>query len=196
MRFRMCVGTLALAGLLAACGDPAPGGFHPSGRATADPPAGTSASDGPDGGTAAPAANGAASTDAPQLRTPQAALTAYREYQRVYEQVYETGDPAPLRAVATDPQLSLVTKDVRRTRAQGVIWRFHNVLNPRVQGHSPDDSTVVILDCVQTLGAYRFSVKTGKRLGAWRGGSSLYQAIMKYLDGSWKISDARQGRKC
>lgn len=201
MRFRMCVGTLALTGLLAACGGRAEGGFHPDGRATGDRPAGAAASNGA-AGTAAPGsagtsgAGGAAGGGGAQPETPQAALAAYREYQHVYEQVYETGDPAPLRAVATDPQLSLVTKDVRDVWAQGIVWRFHNAVNPQVQGRSPDDSTVVILDCVQTLGAYRYSAKTGKRLGAWRGGSSLYQAIMKYNDGSWKISQARQGRKC
>lgn len=130
------------------------------------------------------------------MKTPQSALAAYRTYQRVYEQVYETGNAAALNSVAIDPQLSLITKDLASVQAEGVIWRFHNVLNPRVQGRSADDSTVVILDCVQTLGAYRFSAKTGKRLSAWRGGNYLYQAIMRFADGSWKISEARQGRKC
>lgn len=197
MRFRMCVGTLALAGLLAACGGRAAGGFHPNGRTANDPPD-VSPSQGATSGTAMPGTNGAASEGGAgtQPQTPAAALAAYREYQQVYEQVYETGDPAALRAVAVDPQLSLVTNDVRDVRAQGVIWRFHNVLNPQVQGRSTDESTVVVLDCVQTLGAYRFSAKTGKRLSAWRGGSFLYQAIMKFTGGSWKISDAKQGGKC
>lgn len=197
MRFRMCVGALALIGLLAACGERPTGGFHPSGRAlTSDRPTGSSAPGSGAGGTATSGAGGVASADGTQAKTPQAALAAYRAYQRTYEKVYETGDPAPLSTVAMDPQLSLVTKDVRNVRAQGVIWRFHNVLNPRVQGRSTDDSTVVILDCVQTLGAYRFSAKSGKRLSAWRGGAFLYQAIMRFDRGSWKISEARQGRKC
>ncbi len=186
MRFRRCVGTLLLASSLTACGSPTSGGFHPSGQApSGDRTNSTSTS----AGSTTP-------TGDTTVKTPQSALAAYRNYQRVYEQVYETGNAAPLSTVAVDPQLSLVTKDLAHVQTQGVIWRFHNVLNPRVQGRSADDSTVVVLDCVQTLGAYRFSAKTGKRLSAWRGGNYLYQAIMRFADGSWKLSEARQGRKC
>jgi hypothetical protein len=189
MRFRTCVGTLMLASLLTACGNRTSGGFHPSGHAPAGGPGTTSSTSGASSAGGTPGA-------APTAKTPQSALAAYRNYQRVYEQVYETGDPSLLSTVAMDPQLSLVTKDLADVQAQGVIWRFHNVLNPKVQGRSADDSTVVVLDCVQTLGAYRFSAKTGKRLSAWRGGAFLYQAIMKFDNGSWKISDGRQGNKC
>ncbi len=180
MRFRLCVGTLMLASLLTACGNRTSSGFHPSGQA---PPTSSSSAH-----ATAPAGTA--------VRTPASALAAYRDYQRVYEQAYETGDPTPLHAVAVDPQLTSVAKDVAHVRAKGVIWRFHNVLNPKVQGRSKDDSTVVVLDCVQTLGAYRFSAKTGRRLDAWRGGTHLYQAIMKFDNGSWKISDGRQGGTC
>jgi hypothetical protein len=179
----MCVGTLVLASVLAACGDRTPSGFHPSGHA-------------PSGDLATPAASGGTTSAGPTGATPQSALAAYRHYQQVYEQIYQTGDIAPLRAVAMDPQLSAVAKDVSDVRGQGVIWRFHNTLNPKIQGQARDGLTVVVLDCVQTLGAYRFSAKTGKRLGAWRGGTYLYQAIMKFDNGSWKISDGRQGGKC
>ena len=190
MRFRMCVGTLMLVSTLAACGNRTSGGFHPSGQAPPGEPGAASSARGAHSAGGTPGADGTAA------KTPQSALTAYRNYQWVYEQAYETGDPAPLSAVAMDPQLSLVTKDLADVQAQGVIWRFHNVLNPKVQGRSKDDSTVVILDCVQTLGAYRFSAKTGKRLNAWRGGSYFYQAIMKFDSNSWKISDGRQGNTC
>jgi hypothetical protein len=190
MRFRRCVGTLLLASSLTACGSRTSGGFHPSGQVPSGDHTTTSSGGGTQGtSSTAPAGD-------PTAKTPQSALAAYKTYQRVYEQIYETGNAAPLNSVAIDPQLSLITKDLASVQAQGVIWRFHNVLNPRIQGRSADDSTVVILDCVQTLGAYRFSAKTGKRLSAWRGGNYLYQAIMRFADGSWKISEARQGRKC
>jgi len=101
-----------------------------------------------------------------------------------------------LNAVAMDPLLAQVSQDVADVRAKGLIWRFHNVLNPGVQGRSKDGSAVVILDCVHTLGAYKFDAKTGKRLNAWRGGSRQYQAIMRFAGNTWKISDARQGGKC
>ncbi|WP_345354251.1 hypothetical protein [Actinoallomurus liliacearum] len=137
-----------------------------------------------------PASNG------PLPRTPQSAVVAYREYQRMYEQAYETNDTSRLDTVAMDPLLSIIEKDVAKIQRQGVFWRFHNVLNPQVQGGSKDDSVVVILDCVRTLGSYRFSARTGKRLAAWRDGSHLYQAVMRYSDGTYKISDATEGRKC
>jgi hypothetical protein len=184
----MCVGTLTLVGLLAGCGDRHPGGFHPSGQA---PAAGSGASS---AGGVSPA--GTASADDPAARTPESALAAYRNYQHVYEQVAETQNTRALGAVATDPLLSVITKDVAKAKRQGVFWSFHNVLNPRVQGSSADNSTIVILDCVRTLGSYRYSAKTGKRLGSWNEGSHLYQAIMRFTDGVYKISDATQGRKC
>ncbi|MCO6006579.1 hypothetical protein NE236_16460 [Actinoallomurus purpureus] len=132
----------------------------------------------------------------PVPRSPSSALAAYREYQRMYEQAYESNDTSRLDTVAMDPLLSIIDKDVEKIQHQGVFWRFHNVLNPRVQGRTNDDSVVVILDCVRTLGAYRFSARTGKRLGSWRDGSHLYQAVMRYSDGTYKISDATEGRKC
>lgn len=192
MRFRKCVGSLSLLSLLtAACGGGAsPGHFDPGGSGSTD---GTGTSP----GTAATgSAGGVPDSAAPTVKTPQSAMTAYRDYQKVYEKVYETGDPSPLYQVATDPQLSRIVKDVASVRSQGIIWRFHNVLNPRIQGRSGDDSTVVILDCVRTLDAYRYSAKTGKRLGSLHGGASLFQAIMKFDGGQWKISDAKQGGKC
>ena len=101
-----------------------------------------------------------------------------------------------LTPVAVDPLLSIITKDVQATASKGEIWRFTNVLNPKIQGRSKDNQTVVVLDCVRTLGAYRYSAKTGKRLGAYRGGTRLYQVFMQYSNGTWMVSKARQGPKC
>ena len=196
MRFRKCVGPLVLIGLLTACGGRTDGGgFHPNGQATGDgastpPSAGASGSAGSSAGTTTPGAGG------PMPKTPQSALAAYRGYQLTYEMAYENNDPSLLNPVAMDPLLSLITRDINQIRAQGFIWRFHNVLNPHVQGSSADGSTVVILDCVKTLGSYKFSARTGKRLGSYRGGTGAYQATMRYSDSTWKISEATEGEKC
>lgn len=197
MRFRKCVGTLLLMGLLAACGGRTDGGgFHPSGKAPTD---GSSAGSSTSSGSAA---NGSGAVDAnpgvgtPSPKTPQAALAAYRSYQLAYEQAYENNDPSVLKPVAMDPLLSVVAKDIASLRSDGVIWRFHNVLNPRVQGGSADGSSVVILDCVRALGSYKFSAKTGTRLESWRGGTAQYQAIMRYSTNIWKISEATEAGKC
>jgi hypothetical protein len=198
MRFRKCVGTLALLSLsltpLMACGGRSPGGFHPSGRAAPagdDSPAGTAGATG-GSATADPGDNGTQ----PQARTPQAALAAYRVYQAAYERAYSNSDASVLDGVAMDPLLTKIDQDVASVRASGVVWRFHNVLNPKIQGKSTDGSSVVILDCVLTLGAYRYSAKTGARLGSWRGGSHQYQAVMRYDAQIWKISDATRGPTC
>jgi hypothetical protein len=197
MRFRKCVGTLLLMGLLAACGGRTDGGrFHPSGKASADDPSAASA------GSAGSAGTGTDGTDAnpgvgtPAPKTPQSALAAYRSYQLAYEQAYEGNDATVLRPVAMDPLLTTISKDIASVRADGLIWRFHNVINPQVQGTSTDGSTVVILDCLKTLGAYKYDAKTGKRISAWRGGTSEYQATMRYSSSIWKISDATEGGKC
>jgi hypothetical protein len=95
-----------------------------------------------------------------------------------------------------DPLLTTISKDIASVRAKGLIWRFHNVINPHIQGSSADGSTVVILDCLKALGAYKYDAKTGKRLSSWRGGTSQYQAIMRYSSNIWKISDATEGGKC
>jgi hypothetical protein len=148
---RLAAGALLLVSTLAACGArPSAGGFHPHGSA---PP---------------PEAPVAAPQRAAPSTAQRSALAAYRSYQLAYEKAYQTNDARGLNAVAMDPLLSQVTRDVARIRDEGVIWRFHNVLNPQVQGRSKDGSKVVIVDCVHTLGAYRFNAKTGKRLNAWR----------------------------
>src|SRR3569833_400533 len=195
MRFRKCVGTLLLSGLLAACGGrPSGGGFHPNGQASGD-----GASTAPSGAASASARSSAGNTPGaggPMPKTPQSALAAYRGYQLTYELAYENNDPGLLGPVATDPLLSIITNDINEIRGQGVIWRFHNVVNPHVQGSSADGSSVVILDCVKTLGSYKFSAKTGKRIGSFRGGTAVYQATMRYSDSTWKISEASEGEKC
>jgi hypothetical protein len=195
MQFRKCVGPLVLMGLLVACGSRTDGGgFHPSGgQAPADgsstaPSAGATGTAGSSGD--APGAG------APAPRTPQSAMAAYRGYQLAYEAAYEKNDVSALSAVAMDPLLAKISQDINKVRSQGIIWRFHNVLNPQVQGGSADGSSVVILDCVKTLGSFKFDAKTGRRLGSWRGGTAEYQAIMRYADGIWKISDATEGGKC
>lgn len=195
MRFRKCVGPLVLMGLLAACGSRTDGGgFHPSGQSSGDgssttPSAAASGSAGASAGTTP-------GTGGPMPKTPQSALAAYRGYQLAYEMAYENNDPSLLNAVAMDPLLSIITRDISKIRSQGVIWRFHNVLNPHVQGNSSDGSSVVILDCVKTLGSYQFNAKTGKRMGSFRGGTAAYQATMRYSDSTWKISEATEGEKC
>lgn len=196
MRFRQRVGTLLLVSLVAACGGRTQeGGFHPSGKAQTNAPVAGSASAG-----SGAAGSGAVDTNpgvgTPSPETPEAALAAYRAYQLAYERAYQSNDASVLNPVAMDPLLARIAKDIASVRASGRIWRFHNVINPQVQGSSADRSTVVIIDCLKTLGAYKFDAKTGRRLGSFRGGTSLYQATMRYSSSIWKISDATEGGKC
>jgi hypothetical protein len=190
-RFVTSAGVLVLAGSLAACGSPRQAGtVRPAGQPQSAPPA----TSGAPGGASQAAAPPATMTIA-QVNTQ--VLTRYRAYQEAYEQAYATGDPKDLAAVAMDPVLTRVSKDARRTLNKGEIWRFHNVLNPHVQGRSKDNGIVIVIDCIRTLSSYRYSAATGKRLGSWPGGNTyLYQAVMRFTGDTWKISDATQGKKC
>jgi hypothetical protein len=195
MQFRKCVGPLVLMGLLVACGSRTDGGgFHPSGQAPANGASAASPAD--SGGASGTSGGGTTGAGAPVPMTPQSALAAYRGYQLTYERAYENNDASVLNAVAMDPLLSKVSQDIDDVRRQGIIWRFHNVLNPQIQGGSKDSSSVVILDCVKTLGSYKFDASTGRRIGSWRGGTAEYQAVMRYSDSTWKISEATEGGPC
>lgn len=175
-----------LAGLLlAGCGSSHPssnGGLNPNGTFSAPEAAAPSTSTAP--------------SAIPTKQVYDAVLQRYREYQRVYQQVYETNDPTALSSVMTDPLLSRVTKDVEETKAKGEIWRFTNTVNPRVYGHSKDGTTVYVLDCVKTLAAYRFSATTGKRLGGGPGTSFRYRTSVRYDSGAWKVAETVQERRC
>jgi hypothetical protein len=190
-RFVPALGGIVLVALLAGCGSTpktSSGTFNPSGTTDTSSPSAIS-SDSP--ATAAPAPSA--------MTTPEftrSVLSGYRAYQAAYERAYETNDPSGLGQYATDPILSLVEKDIEAGIARGEIWRFHNVLNPRLQGWTPDRTTVAVLDCLQTLGSYRYNAKSGKRLGSGRAVNGYYQAQMRYVAGTWKIFDAKVGKRC
>ncbi|MFC5749478.1 hypothetical protein [Actinomadura rugatobispora] len=178
--------TLALlaAASLSACGDePSSGTFKPNGSlASGTPP------------TPPTAARPPSTIPTPQLD--QTVLTRYREYQRVFKRVYEINDPAELGAVAMDPLLTQVTKDVERTRAKGEIWRFTNVSNAKVYARAKDGMTVYVVDCLRTLAGYRFSAKTGKRIGGGPGGAYLHRSAVRYDGATWKVSETIRDDKC
>lgn len=179
---------LLLACSLAACGSSGNAGtFHPAGQPPSSSPGGSGPAD---------ADTGAAPSGMTTEQINQQVLARYRAYQRAYERAYETNDAAVLSAYAMDPLLSVISQDLRQLAAKGEIWRFHNVLNPRIQGRSQDGAMVYVIDCVRTLAAYRFAAGSGKRLGAFRGGARAYRAVMKYTGGTWKISNAIEGQKC
>ncbi|HEU5158026.1 MAG TPA: hypothetical protein VFU43_13605 [Streptosporangiaceae bacterium] len=189
-RFVTPAGALVLAcSLMTACGSSGDGGtFRPAGRPQSAPPA----------TSGAPAADsaGAAPTGLTTAQIDKQVLARYRAYQRAYERAYETNSPAGLDAYAMDPLLSIIAADLRKNAAKGEIWRFHNVVNPRIQNRSQTGATVLVIDCLRTLAAHRYSAKTGKRLGSFRGGTRAYQAVVRYADGTWKISNATEGQKC
>ncbi|REE96008.1 hypothetical protein [Thermomonospora umbrina] len=182
-RFVRPLGPLALAGLTVACGaGSSPGGtFQPSGSLRA-PTA-------PTGGPTGPGALPTPQIDAQVLRQ-------YNAYQQAYKTAYERNDPSDLPAVATDPLLTTVTRDIERTRAKGEIWRFVNISNPRVYARSPDGLTVYVLDCMRTLAVYRYSAKTGRRTGNGEGGRYRYRAAVKYENSAWKVSDTKRDKAC
>jgi hypothetical protein len=131
---------------------------------------------------------------APQLR--QSVLDGYKSYMAASEAAYETNNTSSLGQYAVDPILSRVTQDIQANAAKGVIWRFHNVLNPQLQGWSKDKTLVVVLDCLQNLGSYEYSLANGARVSTKKAANSYYQAHLKYIQGVWKITDAKVGSRC
>ncbi|MEW2352584.1 hypothetical protein [Spirillospora sp. NPDC029432] len=175
----------ALAVLTAACGrQPSSGDFEPNGSLARNTPATTSQ----------PPATPPSAVPTPQLN--QTVLTRYREYQRVYKRVYETNDPSELGTVAMDPLLTQITRDVEKTRAAGEIWRFTNISNAKVYARAKDGLTVYVVDCLRTLASYRFSAKTGKRIGGGEGGAYLHRTAVRYDAGTWKVSETVRDDKC
>ncbi|TYB46612.1 hypothetical protein [Actinomadura chibensis] len=145
---------------------------------------------------AAPSQAAAAPSAIPTERLFKTALKRYREFQAAYKKAYETNDPTALSAVAMDPLLSEVTRDVEATKAKGEIWRFTNTLNPRVYARATDNTKVYVIDCVRTLAAYRFSATTGKRTGELPGGTYAYRATVQYDSGVWKVAANVKDRPC
>jgi hypothetical protein len=179
------VGALILSCSLAACGSSGSGSFDPAGR--------------PDSATPSAAAGQPTAAPPSTMTTRQvneSVLARYREYWKIYKQIYETNNPTPLASIAIDPQLGIATKDVQESAAKGEVWRFTIVLNPKIQARSKDAGSVAVLDCVRTLGVYLYSAKTGKRLRAARGNTRQYQAILKFTGENWMISEVRQGKEC
>ncbi|TDD95610.1 hypothetical protein [Actinomadura rubrisoli] len=173
-----------LAGLLAGCGtsSSSSGALKPEGSFET--------------GAASAPSSAAAPSAQPTALLYKTVIDRYREYQAVYKRVYERNDPAELATVAADPLLTQVTKDVEATKAKGEIWRFANTFNPRVYGRSTDSTKVYVLDCVRTLSGYRFSARTGKRLGGGPGSAYVYRSTVLYDSGTWKVADIVQDRPC
>ncbi|HEU5032224.1 MAG TPA: hypothetical protein VFV01_45405 [Spirillospora sp.] len=145
---------------------------------------------------AVPAATAPAPSAVPTAQLYKTVLDRYRAYQAAYKQAYATNDPGPLPAVAMDPLLAQLTKDIESSKAKGEIWRFANTLNPRVYAQSKDGSKVYVVDCVHTLAGYRYSAKTGKRTGEVPGGSFIYRTTVQYDSGAWKVADTVRDRTC
>ncbi|MFC5185449.1 hypothetical protein [Actinomadura harenae] len=192
---RKRAGRAPLAALLiltcaSACGGShANGGFNPDGKfgnANNAPPSGLPPS---------PTGPGLPSTMTPK-QVDAAVIQAYRKFQQTYQQVYTNNDPSPLAQVAADPLLTKVTNDVEATKAKGEIWRFVNISNPRVYARSQDGAKVFVIDCMRTLVGYRYSAKTGKRLGGRTGSAYVYRTGLKYVDSVWKVYDSVQDNQC
>ncbi|WP_329519636.1 hypothetical protein [Spirillospora sp. NBC_01491] len=179
---RHAVPALLLAALpLTACGESAPSGgdFKPNGSLSSAVP------------TAAPPPSAI-----PTEQIDKTVLERYHEYQTVYQRAYEANDPAELGTVAVDPLLSRVTGDIERTKARGELWRFTNVSNAKVYARSKDGLIVYVVDCLRTVGGYRFSAKTGKRLSGGAGKAYLHRAAVRYGAGTWKVSETNRDKQC
>ncbi|MDL4817631.1 hypothetical protein [Actinomadura opuntiae] len=183
-RLRRAAIALAALPLLAGCGSshPSSGALKPEGSF--------------DTGGAVPATSAPAPSAVPTAQLYKTVLQRYRDYQAAYKQAYATNDPGGLPAVAMDPLLAQLTKDIESTKAKGEIWRFTNTFNPHVYATSKDGSKVYVIDCVNTLAGYRYSARTGKRIGGGPGGAYIYRTTVQYDSGTWKVAATTRDRSC
>jgi hypothetical protein len=172
--------------LLTGCGS-----SHPSSGALR--PEGTFGTAGTAG---APATAAPAPSAVPTAQLYKTVIERYRAYQDAYKQAYATNDPSGLPAVAMDPILAQVVKDVDATKAKGEVWRFTMTLNPRVYARSTDGTKVYVVDCVRTLGGYRYSATTGKRTGGGAGGAYVYRTTLQLDSGTWKVAATARDQAC
>ncbi len=182
LRTVLCTSLVTLA--LSACASaPATGSFSPSGTTRTD----TTPLDSDQAGQ--PTASSKAEIE-------KSALTSYRAYHAAVQTAYERNDASGLPNVAIDPILRRVTRDVNETTAKGVVWRFVNVLSPRIYAQSPDRTTIFIADCLRTLAGYRFSLATGKRTASAPGKAYVYRTAVHLESGRWLVADAVRDREC
>ncbi|MBC6457794.1 hypothetical protein [Actinomadura sp. HBU206391] len=125
-------------------------------------------------------------------------IAQYKRFQKVYETSFAMNDTSELAGVATEPILGQLLRTAQRARSQGIFWRYHNVLNPKLASITEDGRQAVVLDCVQTLGTFKYDARTGRRLTANETvGQTRYRALMRLVGGTWKLSDSRsEVRKC
>jgi hypothetical protein len=125
-------------------------------------------------------------------------IAQYKRFQKVYEASSGSTNAAQLSQVATEPILSSLTQEIEESRQKGVLWRFHNALNPKLAAITSDGRHAIVLDCLRTLGAFKYDARTGKQLAAYpSGGLTKYRAVMKLVGGMWMLSQATdQGNRC
>ena len=192
-------GLTAVVVLLSGCGSSSKakgGGFAPAGGDTPTSTApGVTDPSAPSASASASAAGLAPSAmTTPQFK--QAVLSGYKAYMTAYEHAYATNITSTLGQYAADPVLGKVTKEIQADAAKKVVWRFHNVLNPQLQGWATDRTLAVVLDCVQNLGWYKYSLTSGARTGTKSAGNNYYQTHLKYVDAVWKVTEVKVGGRC
>ncbi|HEV7934236.1 MAG TPA: hypothetical protein VGP70_18255 [Actinomadura sp.] len=188
-RFVAHVGGLVLTVLIAGCGGSGGAGtFRPAGDTAGRPRSGAPAS--------SPAQGTPVAVDTPAL-TPTI-VARYRRFQQVYETASGSNNATQLQEVATEPILSSLVQEIEESRRKGDIWRFHNAINPKLAAITSDGRHAIVLDCLHTLGAFKYDAESGKQTAAHRkGGYTKYRAVMKLDGGTWKLSQAAdQGNRC
>ncbi|TDC46312.1 hypothetical protein E1281_28180 [Actinomadura sp. KC345] len=147
-------------------------------------------------GAPAPASTAVAPSAIPTAQLFETVLKRYREYQAAYKEAHESGDTSELGAVAMDPLLTQITRDVQAIRDKGETWRYTSTFNPRVYARSKDSTKIYVVDCIRTLVGYRYSAETGERLGGGPGGAHLFRSTLQYDSGVWKVAASVRKKNC
>ncbi|MFD0856211.1 hypothetical protein ACFQ07_28490, partial [Actinomadura adrarensis] len=158
------------------------GTFKPDGSLARDTPASTPAARAP--------------SALPTAEVNKAVLARYTEFRKLESRAYSSNDPGQLPTVATDPILTETTRNIEDQQSRSEVWRYTTVSNAKVYARSQDGLTVYVIDCLRTLAAYRYSLKTGKRTAGGPGVAYRYRTAVRYDQGTWKVSETVRDKRC
>lgn len=141
--------------------------------------------------TPAPSPSASPSTS-PRAAAERDALTAYSGMWQAMAKAGEVPDPdAPeLRQYATDQALARIVSALFTYRQTGVVTHGAPTTNARVSGVTPADvpTEVRVVDCADSTNWTKHKKATGELIKDDPRGRRNITAVVKSVDGSWKVT--------
>ncbi|WP_433531007.1 hypothetical protein ACQPYA_02450 [Micromonospora sp. CA-263727] len=147
-----------------------------------------------DGGESTPSTQATTPASAPASEAPSAQQEALASYVGMWQAMAKAGEfPDPdapeLRRYAADRALARIVDVLFTYRETGVVTRGAPVLNARTTGASPADepTEVTVADCADSTNWTKHKKTTGELIEDDPRGRRNITAVVKPIDGSWKV---------